>query len=101
MTKHVKFPPAMAHIAPEQARKSLGPSVTSHYFSAFSKRAQTAVNAPAARPIRIPMWELCRYVFHMPRGALRQWLQSPARLRAFNWTMAALLLVSLVPVLRL
>lgn len=34
-------------------------------------------------------------------GALRQWLQSPARLRVFNWTMAALLLVSLVPVLRL
>ena len=78
MTKHVKFPPPMAHITPEQARKSLGPSVTSHYFSAFSKRAQTAVNAPAARPIRIPMWELCRYVFHMPRGALRQWLvQNP------------------------
>jgi threonine/homoserine/homoserine lactone efflux protein len=33
--------------------------------------------------------------------ALRHWLQSPTCLRAFNWTMAALLLVSLVPVLSL
>ena len=32
---------------------------------------------------------------------LRHWLQSPARLRAFNWTMAALLVASLVPVLRM
>ena len=32
---------------------------------------------------------------------LRGWLQSPARLRAFNWTMAVLLVASLVPVLRL
>jgi threonine/homoserine/homoserine lactone efflux protein len=31
---------------------------------------------------------------------LRRWLNRPARLRAFNWTMAALLLASLVPVLR-
>jgi threonine/homoserine/homoserine lactone efflux protein len=33
--------------------------------------------------------------------ALRHWLQSPGRLRAFNWTMAALLVASLIPVLRL
>lgn len=32
---------------------------------------------------------------------LRGWLQSPARLRAFNWTMAVLLVASLIPVLRL
>jgi len=32
---------------------------------------------------------------------LRRWLQVPARLRVFNWTMAALLVVSLYPVLRL
>jgi threonine/homoserine/homoserine lactone efflux protein len=32
---------------------------------------------------------------------LRQWLQEPRRLRAFNWTMAALLVASLIPVLRL
>ena len=32
---------------------------------------------------------------------VRHWLQSPARLRAFNWTMAALLVASLIPVLRL
>jgi threonine/homoserine/homoserine lactone efflux protein len=32
---------------------------------------------------------------------LRRWLDAPARLRAFNWTMAALLVVSLYPVLRL
>lgn len=31
---------------------------------------------------------------------LRRWLQGPARLRAFNWTMAALLVLSLVPILR-
>jgi len=31
--------------------------------------------------------------------ALRQWLQSPARLRAFNWTMAALLIAAMVPVI--
>ena len=31
---------------------------------------------------------------------MRAWLSTPGRLRAFNWTMAALLLVSLVPVLR-
>jgi threonine/homoserine/homoserine lactone efflux protein len=30
--------------------------------------------------------------------ALRQWLQSPAQLRAFNWTMAALLIGAMVPV---
>ncbi len=30
---------------------------------------------------------------------LRRWLSSPARLRAFNWTMAALLVLSLWPVL--
>ena len=32
---------------------------------------------------------------------LRGWLQSPARLRVFNWTMAALLVASLIPVLRM
>ncbi len=32
---------------------------------------------------------------------LRGWLSQPARLRAFNWTMAALLVLSLVPVLRM
>ena len=31
--------------------------------------------------------------------ALRGWLRDPARLRAFNWTMAALLVLSLYPVL--
>lgn len=31
---------------------------------------------------------------------LRRWLDHPARLRAFNWTMAALLVLSLVPMLR-
>ena len=33
--------------------------------------------------------------------ALRGWLANPARLRAFNWTMAALLVLSLIPVLRM
>jgi threonine/homoserine/homoserine lactone efflux protein len=33
--------------------------------------------------------------------ALRQWLAAPARLRAFNWTMAGLLVVSLWPVVAL
>ena len=33
--------------------------------------------------------------------ALRHWLADPARLRAFNWTMAGLLLLSLWPVLAL
>lgn len=32
---------------------------------------------------------------------LRHWLQDARRLRAFNWTMAALLLASLIPVLRM
>jgi threonine/homoserine/homoserine lactone efflux protein len=32
---------------------------------------------------------------------LRRWLQSPARLRAFNWTMAGLLVLSLWPVVTL
>jgi threonine/homoserine/homoserine lactone efflux protein len=27
-----------------------------------------------------------------------RWLRSPARLRAFNWTMAGLLIASLLPV---
>jgi threonine/homoserine/homoserine lactone efflux protein len=30
---------------------------------------------------------------------MRRFLTNPKRLRAFNWTMAALLVVSLVPVL--
>ncbi len=33
--------------------------------------------------------------------AVRGWLQNPKALRAFNWTMAALLIASLVPVLRM
>ncbi len=33
--------------------------------------------------------------------ALRDWLQNPKALRAFNWTMAALLIASLVPVLQM
>jgi threonine/homoserine/homoserine lactone efflux protein len=33
--------------------------------------------------------------------ALRRWLQAPGRLRAFNWTMAALLVLSLWPVVTL
>ena len=32
---------------------------------------------------------------------LRGWLAQPARLRAFNWTMAGLLLASMLPVLRM
>lgn len=32
---------------------------------------------------------------------VRRWLTNPARLRAFNWTMAALLLASVIPVLKL
>jgi threonine/homoserine/homoserine lactone efflux protein len=32
---------------------------------------------------------------------VRHWLQSPSRLRAFNWTMAALLVASLIPVLQI
>lgn len=31
---------------------------------------------------------------------IRRWLDRPSRLRAFNWTMAGLLVLSLVPVLR-
>lgn len=30
-------------------------------------------------------------------GGLRRWLTNPARLRLFNWTMAALLVASLIP----
>lgn len=33
--------------------------------------------------------------------ALRGWLERPSRLRTFNWTMAALLVASLIPVLRM
>jgi threonine/homoserine/homoserine lactone efflux protein len=33
--------------------------------------------------------------------AVRRWLETPARLRAFNWTMAALLVLSLWPVVTL
>jgi threonine/homoserine/homoserine lactone efflux protein len=33
--------------------------------------------------------------------AMRRWLETPARLRAFNWTMAALLVLSLWPVVTL
>ena len=40
------------------------------------------------------------YAAAMGEG-LRGWLAVPARLRAFNWTMAALLVASLLPVLRL
>jgi threonine/homoserine/homoserine lactone efflux protein len=32
---------------------------------------------------------------------LRRWLQGPGRLRAFNWTMAGLLVLSLWPVVTL
>jgi hypothetical protein len=32
---------------------------------------------------------------------MRRWLTSPARLRAFNWTMAALILLTLWPMLRI
>jgi len=45
-----------------------------------------AVNLPS-----VSMWTLAG-------GALRRWLTSPAQLVAFNWTMAGLLVLSLVPV---
>jgi threonine/homoserine/homoserine lactone efflux protein len=32
---------------------------------------------------------------------MRRWLTSPARLRAFNWTMAGLILLTLWPMLRM
>lgn len=38
-------------------------------------------------------------VWTLAGGALRRWLTSPARLAVFNWTMAVLLVASLVPVL--
>jgi threonine/homoserine/homoserine lactone efflux protein len=38
-------------------------------------------------------------VWTLAGRALRRWLTSPARLTAFNWTMAALLVASLIPVL--
>jgi len=31
---------------------------------------------------------------------MRRFLTSPARLRAFNWTMAVLLVLTLIPILR-
>ncbi len=46
-----------------------------------------AVNLPS-----VSIWTLAG-------RALRRWLTSPARLRVFNWTMAALLVASLIPVL--
>ncbi len=46
-----------------------------------------AVNLPS-----VSVWVL------MGQG-VRHWLAAPARLRAFNWTMAALLVASLYPVL--
>ena len=33
--------------------------------------------------------------------AVRRWLEAPGRLRAFNWTMAGLLVLSLWPVVML
>ena len=38
-------------------------------------------------------------VWTLAGRGLRRWLTSPARLTAFNWTMAGLLVVSLIPVL--
>jgi len=38
-------------------------------------------------------------VWTLAGGALRRWLTSPARLSLFNWTMAVLLVASLIPVL--
>lgn len=47
-----------------------------------------AVNLPS-----VSVWTLAGQ-------GLRRWLTDPARLRAFNWTMAGLLVLSLVPMLR-
>ncbi len=38
-------------------------------------------------------------VWTLAGGGLRRWLTSPARLTLFNWTMAVLLVASLIPVL--
>ncbi len=38
-------------------------------------------------------------VWALAGGVLRRWLTSPGRLTAFNWTMAVLLVASLIPVL--
>ena len=38
-------------------------------------------------------------VWTLAGGALRRWLTSPGRLTVFNWTMAVLLVASLIPVL--
>lgn len=49
----------------------------------------TLVNLPS-----VSLWAM------MGQG-MRRWLTNPARLRAFNWTMAAALVASLLPVLRM
>ena len=41
----------------------------------------------------------CISVWAIGGQRLRHWLQNPARLQAFNWTMAAALLLSMAPVL--
>ena len=51
--------------------------------------AFAAVNLPS-----VSLWAAAGQV-------LRRWLDDPKRLRAFNWTMAVLLVLSLIPVLRM
>ena len=68
---------AVAAYAPEQSLGSV----------ALVAAVFAATNLPS-----VSLWALAG-------GALRRWLTSPARLAAFNWTMAVLLVASLIPVL--
>ncbi|WP_309665792.1 LysE family translocator [Tabrizicola sp.] len=58
---------------------------------------QVALVAVVFAMVNLPSVAVWAYVGQQ----VRRWLNDPARLRAFNWTMAVLLVLSLVPVLRM
>jgi threonine/homoserine/homoserine lactone efflux protein len=70
---------AIAAYAPEPSVATIG--IVAATFA--------AVNLPS-----VSVWAAAGQV-------LRRWLDDPVRLRIFNWTMAVLLVLSLIPVLRL
>ncbi len=83
---------AFQWVNPKAWAMSLGAVAAYAPDQSFGAVAVVAAVFAATNLPSVSLWTLAG-------GALRRWLTSPARLTAFNWTMAVLLVASLIPVL--
>ena len=83
---------AFQWVNPKAWAMSLGAVAAYAPDQSFGAVALVAAVFAATNLPSVSLWTLAG-------GALRRWLTSPGRLTAFNWTMAVLLVASLIPVL--